>query len=333
MDLLERYLHAVGQYLEAGTREDVLAELRVNLLAEMDARAEELERPLNQGEIAAILQAHGQPMLVAARYLPQRSLIGPGIFPVYLFTLRKAAPLVVLIYFVARASSLFFADSAVDLARGIGVSLLQLVPTLLLFGAIVTAVFAALEFAQRHYGLDAGSIGWDPTKLPALPPVQQAKKKSLFSRIADVVVHCLWMLYVFARPSHPYLILGPGALFLRMLNVDFAPVWHAFFVALVVMLIVQLITKLMAFSRETDRWMAPLEVVTKFIGVITTGILAFTKTYLVASSSTTNLKTLAEVNYWMNVSFRIVLVFVILDLLVELWKYVRRWAPSAGLAF
>jgi hypothetical protein len=34
MDLLERYLQAVGQHLAAGTREDVLAELRVNLLAE-----------------------------------------------------------------------------------------------------------------------------------------------------------------------------------------------------------------------------------------------------------------------------------------------------------
>ena len=36
MDLLERYLQAVGQHLATGTREDVLAELRVNLLAEME---------------------------------------------------------------------------------------------------------------------------------------------------------------------------------------------------------------------------------------------------------------------------------------------------------
>ncbi len=93
MDLLERYLQAVGQHLTAGTREDVLAELRVNLQAEMDAHAEEMERPLTESEVAAILKAHGRPMLVAARYLPQHYLIGPAVFPFYLLTLRKGAAL------------------------------------------------------------------------------------------------------------------------------------------------------------------------------------------------------------------------------------------------
>jgi hypothetical protein len=74
MDLLERYLQAVGQYLPPATREDVLAELRVNLQAEMDERAAESEGPLTDSEAAAILKAHGRPMLVAARYLPQRYL-------------------------------------------------------------------------------------------------------------------------------------------------------------------------------------------------------------------------------------------------------------------
>ena len=50
MDLLERYLHAVGKYLPPATREDVLAELRVNLQAEMDERAEESESPLTENE-------------------------------------------------------------------------------------------------------------------------------------------------------------------------------------------------------------------------------------------------------------------------------------------
>jgi hypothetical protein len=48
MDLLERYLQAVGQYLPAKGKDDTLAELRANLLAEMDGRAEEFGRPLNE---------------------------------------------------------------------------------------------------------------------------------------------------------------------------------------------------------------------------------------------------------------------------------------------
>src|SRR5271168_1319204 len=110
MDLLERYLQAIGQYLGADTREDTLNELRANLLGEMDGRAEELGRPLTEGEVAAILKAHGRPMLVAARYMPQRYLIGPTAFPIYLFTLRRALPFVLLIYFLARVPVLIFAE-------------------------------------------------------------------------------------------------------------------------------------------------------------------------------------------------------------------------------
>jgi hypothetical protein len=47
MELLDRYLQAVGPYLPAETKDDTLAELRANLLAEMDARDEKLGRPLD----------------------------------------------------------------------------------------------------------------------------------------------------------------------------------------------------------------------------------------------------------------------------------------------
>ena len=77
MEMLNRYLQAVGQYLPAETKDDTLEELRANLLEQMDVLAEELERPLTEGEVAAILKAHGKPEVVAVRYLPQRSLIGP----------------------------------------------------------------------------------------------------------------------------------------------------------------------------------------------------------------------------------------------------------------
>jgi hypothetical protein len=57
MNLLERYLQAVGQYLAPETRDDVLAELRVNLQAEMDARAEEKEGPLTESDAAVYAAA------------------------------------------------------------------------------------------------------------------------------------------------------------------------------------------------------------------------------------------------------------------------------------
>src|ERR1700743_1954392 len=116
MDLLERYLQAVGQYLPEATKDDTLAELRVNLLAQMDDRAEELDRPLNDGDVAAILLEHGKPEKVALRYLPQRALIGPAIFPFYMFTLRKMMPLVVFAYAVAQGAVLFLGGTDGDLS-------------------------------------------------------------------------------------------------------------------------------------------------------------------------------------------------------------------------
>ena len=67
MELLERYLQAVGQYLPAKGKMDTLAELRENLLAQMEGREEELGRALTQGEVADVLEKHGPPVLVAAR--------------------------------------------------------------------------------------------------------------------------------------------------------------------------------------------------------------------------------------------------------------------------
>jgi hypothetical protein len=331
MDLLERYLQAVGQHLPPETRDDTLAELRVNLLAEMDARAEEMERPLTESEVAAVLQAHGRPIIVAARYLPQRYLIGPAVFPIYLYTLHKAAPFVVLLYFVARASTIIFSENAGSLWGNIVSSLLQLIPVLLIFWAAMTMTFAILDFAKTQMGESASWDAWDPAKLP--PLTRPKKEKSLASRIADLVVHCLWMLYVFAIPRHPFLVLGPGVLVLRKLSAGFAPVWHLFYVALVVLLLAQLAVKITALSRRADRWIAPLEVLTNLFGVVTTGVLASTRVYFVATNPAADLRALAGLNSWMNASFRIVLVLLVLNLLVELWKVLRPVIPVERLAF
>jgi hypothetical protein len=330
MDLLERYLQAVGQHLATGTREDVLAELRVNLLAEMDARAEEMERPLTESEEAAILKAHGRPMLVAARYLPQHYLIGPAVFPFYLLTLRKAVPFVVLLYLLARVGTFLFSPSPGAFAASIVRSLVQFIPVLLIFWGAVTLTFAILEFVHRQHGEGASWNAWDPAKLP--PLVHPKKQKSLASRIADLVVHCLWMLYVLAIPHHLYLVLGPGALFLTKLSAGFAPVWRLFYIAILVLSLAQLAIKLMALTRGSDRWEAPLALLAKVFGAVPTALLAFTKVYFVPTGPDANLHALTQINYWMNVSFRIVLVIVVMDLLVESWQYLRRMVPAERLA-
>jgi hypothetical protein len=330
-DLLDRYLQAIGQHLPTATRADVLAELRANLQAQLDDRAEELNRPLTEPEVAAILQQHGRPIVVAARYLPQQYLIGPAIFPYYLMTLRKAAPFVLVICFLAESSNLLAVHTAPELISGIIQSFFQLIPDFIFFAFWVTVAFAIAEFVYvRNHAKPFGS-SWDPTKLPLIKP--QFKGKSRAARIADLIFHCLWILYVLEIPSHPFLIFGPGSLYLRMLSATLAPAWHTFYILLIVLLVFQLATKILALNTSFDHWKSPLDLVTKLFGVATIAFLASMKTYFVSTSPAANPAALAAVNYWMSISFRIVLVIVLLQLLIEAWKLFRPALRTKSLVF
>ena len=88
MDLLRRYLQAVGTYLPKSQQDDILKELGENLRSQMEDKEAELGRPLNEDEVAAILKKHGHPMFVAAHYRQTRHLIGSTLFPVYWFVMK-----------------------------------------------------------------------------------------------------------------------------------------------------------------------------------------------------------------------------------------------------
>lgn len=328
-DLLDRYLQAIGDHLPAATRADVLAELRANLQAQLDDRSEELNRPLTETEVAAILKEHGRPIVVAARYLPQQYLIGPAIFPYYLMTLRKAAPFALIIIFLANCSNILFVHTLPELIAGILRALGQLLPDLLIFVAWVTVCFAIAEYVYTRNCAKPFTASWDPAKLPALK--LQLKRKLRASRIADLIFHCLWMIYVLEIPSHPYLILGPGEIMLHIVPFAFAPVWHTFYTLILIVLVLQLFAKILALSSTRDLWQSALDLLTKLFGVVSTAYLVTIKTYVVASSRTVNQPSLANINHWINFSFRIIL--AILDLLIEAWKHFRPTLRTKTLAF
>ena len=330
MDLLERYLYAVGRYLPMATKEDTLAELRANLLEQMDAHAEELGRPLTDDEIADTLRGHGNPAVVALRYLPQRSLIGPTIFPFYLLTLRPILAVVLLIYFITYGVKLIATgDTPGAWATGIVHALLGVIPVLLVNAAIITLIFAIIEVVHRKRYASTASDAWDPEKLSPLPA--HSRPKPAASRIADLVFHCLWMLYVLEIPHHPYLIVGPGAAYLSHLSIGWAPVWHVFYAAFVVLLVLQLGIKIARLFGSLGRWKAALSLLESTFGVLTIGWLAFAGTYLIGTGPGADLHTLAIVNHWIGVSMRIVLLFALLDLAQGAWKYGKTLIPAERL--
>lgn len=101
MELLDRYLQAVRFWLPKSQRqEDLIAELGEDLRSQIDAKETELDHPLDATEVSAILKRCGSPMIVAARLGPKQHLIGPALFPIYLFVLKMVLLWILLPVFI-----------------------------------------------------------------------------------------------------------------------------------------------------------------------------------------------------------------------------------------
>src|SRR5216684_1036988 len=90
MDLINRYLQAVKFWLPAKQKQDIIAELSEDIHSQIEERESALGRKLTDDDVEQVLRQRGRPLLVAEKYLPQKSLIGPVVFPAYWFVLRLA---------------------------------------------------------------------------------------------------------------------------------------------------------------------------------------------------------------------------------------------------
>lgn len=84
MDLIERYLFAIGVQLPQAERADIIAELRDVLTSRKEEREASLGRPLNENEVAGLLKDFGHPITVAGRYAQRPYIVGPDLYPLYM---------------------------------------------------------------------------------------------------------------------------------------------------------------------------------------------------------------------------------------------------------
>jgi hypothetical protein len=232
MEFLDRYLHAVGKYLPTKRREDILAELRVNLLEQAEDKEAEIGHPLTLEEEEALLKQYGRPFVAAARYLPQQYLIGPAVFPFYLYALRTAMPLVFLAYVVVNAA--VFLHEPVTASRVLGM-LVRLPMVALYAAAWITGIAAVIEFTHTKLSHISPLGGdWNPRDLP---PVETTADYRLGSSILEVVGSGVFVLFLLSVPQVPYLVLGPGSTLLKYAQP--APVWHTAYWAFLTLMIAQ----------------------------------------------------------------------------------------------
>jgi hypothetical protein len=279
MELLDRYLESVRKHLPWQRQDDIIAELRSNLEAQLEEKEEALGRPLTQAEAEAWIRQLGMPLQVAAAYQPQRFLIGPSIYPTYRYVLKLACSWAAIIYSIVTAVQLFATQNPSDTA--LLDALLRLPWVLIVAAAWVTLIFAAIEFAvARGYlklpALCAPSLNWTPGSLPPLghDAASGRKPHSYAQAVAEVVFGILFLGWLLLIPQHPWLLMGPGATWLKASPFELAPVWVPFYWCVVAMNILQNGWNLATLI--SGRWQRPQplkQVVFKALGLLPAAVI------------------------------------------------------------
>ncbi len=232
MELLDRYLQAVSRHLPRARQEDVLAELRANLEAQLEDKEAALGRALKQGEAEDWLRELGSPMQVAARYRRQQWLIGPAVFPLYWYVLRTALLWAVVIYGVVSALLILLGQWV---SYAIPAAIARAPWVLFMVAAWVTLAFAGFEFLAARFPDRCAPVmrkltEWSPASLPPVEnPHPSLTPKSFAQAVAEVVFGLLLLVWLALLPQHPFLLLGPGVEYLRHSPFAMAPTVMVFY--------------------------------------------------------------------------------------------------------
>lgn len=240
-DLLTRYLQSVGFWLPPATKQDILAEISEDLHSQIDDRAASLNRPLIDAEVAEILKQRGRPVVVAGTFLPQRQLIGPVMFPIYVFVLKIVALCYFLPWFLVWLGYLIF-DPSFGSFHELGM-FWTLVWTA--FG-IITFIFAMLDRTSTRSKFISE---WDPRKLPKASHKQPSRKHRDIGTIVFGILYLGWLLVV---PDFPFLAMGPAAYFVK-----FAPVWHSIYPWLIALAVAGILEASASLLRGLPAWETP----------------------------------------------------------------------------
>ncbi len=148
MDMIDRYLNAVAAQLPQDERADIVAELRDLILSRFEAKEEELGRPLTEDEQEAILREIGHPLVVAARYRKgPDSLVGPELFPYWLFAVKAGLLLVAAVQVLVMVIHLV--SGPADAGQAVSQAIHGFIGGGLTLIGLATAIAAGLE----HYNI------------------------------------------------------------------------------------------------------------------------------------------------------------------------------------
>lgn len=212
MELLDRYLQAVEFWLPKRQRQDIIAELSEDLRSQIDDKAAELGRELNDAEAEAILKRCGSPLVVASRYRPQQYLIGPTLFPVYKFVLG-----VLLVGCVVPRFLIWLGFLLLDPTHRGYLHMENMWATVLYFTFFTSLAFVIIE--RSGVKLDALDY-WNPRKLPPVRNPNRISRSGPLFEIGAAVIFNVWFVEIF-WPRPVFDLYGA--------QITPAPIWQRFF--------------------------------------------------------------------------------------------------------
>lgn len=292
MDVLDRYLNAIRWNLpRAAKADDVIAELRDVIASRVEEREDKLDRALTPDEVSGVLRDFGHPLVVAARYSTQQWLVGPDIFPFYLFSLKVVLAISALIFVVAGVGGLLSGGLS-----SLGQALHGAFWTLLSHAGLVTLIFAIIE---RTGWLTEYLKTWKPESLPELPDFE-AKPKSAWESMFEVAVGIGVILWWAGLVHVPILYTGAKGLDLAL-----DPVWTGLWWPILALLIARLVFNVVQWLRPSWKSVrAVLSVATATGGITLLAILYRAQHLVTASSTTLPADRVAHIDHSLNVGMR-----------------------------
>lgn len=279
MELLERYLYAVGRWLPKKQKKDILAELESSIYDSLESKFNKTEG-FTEDEVSEILKDLGAPWKIAAAYSGWADrLIGPELLPIYFTITAIVSGAVAIGLFVSFIVGIFKPDlKFIDFI----LNLLKLIPSLIASTVSVvgttTIIFAVIDRvvpanklkAEANFKKSGVTIsldkadsknikneGWTPKDLPSVPKgkIKISKAEPIITIIFAVIAIVLFNFFrdkigIYYTPSW-----GSGWEFVPILSESavkvFLPFWNTVWGISIIFSFYQLIK---------GRWTLPMRI-------------------------------------------------------------------------
>ena len=175
MDLIDRYVYAVGRQLPRKDRADIQAELKSTLIDTLEARS---KGEPSEEQVVELLTEFGPPEKVSASYWPgNQYLIGPKLYPLFRMSLGIALLVFVIVQLVLLGVMVAFNQQPVQILELIG----NLVGSVFTTIGVVVLVFAVLQ--RLDVNPDIEQKEWNPRELPEIEEKDNVDRRGLVVEI------------------------------------------------------------------------------------------------------------------------------------------------------